>query len=616
MNNKIIRKIYPLIFTFLSMHIFILNLYEIEVTNNVPKNTLIEFFYLYRKSLNNIDIKSIILAIIIYYFYKNENNQTTKQKSNILLPLLLTIITIIGKSYLTARNSLSVLFISPIQFYKFIILLLSYFVTYYHLVNCLKDKKLTHIKLKENKFKKIWDNHPILISSLIIIICWLPYIIIFYPGGSTGDTLDSIHQFFHIDASWSVNSINLINQKVFINKHHSVLFTVLLGLLIKVGIYFNSFNLGFFLYVLLQIIIVTAIFTFMLYFMKKMNIPFWLILCSLIYIGLSPTIIQYSMTAVKDTLSASFTLLYIIFLLQSIRNYNSIFNKKKRLICLIITMLLVLLFRNNGIFTIIFSFPFLIIIYKKHYKKILEVLLLVLVIFISYNNILLPNLGVSNGSIKEMLSIPFMQIARTAKYHEKDFSKEEIKKINNVLDFNDIIMNYSPNISDGVKNTYKKNSTKEDNIELFKIWFKYLKKHPLTYIDSFISSSYGYIYPIFNAEDLDVSKHYLIRDTFPTKEIFVNEKEELNAILLLKYKSLFSIYFNIVGIINWILLFTVLRIIKNKKYKYLIPLSPLLITILVCMASPLNGCPRYILTVFFSIPIILSINFISEFKKI
>ena len=47
MNNKIIRKIYPLIFTFLSMHIFILNLYEIEVTNNVPKNTLIEFFYLY-----------------------------------------------------------------------------------------------------------------------------------------------------------------------------------------------------------------------------------------------------------------------------------------------------------------------------------------------------------------------------------------------------------------------------------------------------------------------------------------------------------------------------------------------------------------------------------------
>ena len=177
-------------------------------------------------------------------------------------------------------------------------------------------------------------------------------------------------------------------------------------------------------------------------------------------------------------------------------------------------------------------------------------------------------------------------------------------------------MNYSPNISDGVKNTYKKNSTKEDNIELFKIWFKYLKKHPLTYIDSFISSSYGYIYPIFNAEDLDVSKHYLIRDTFPTKEIFVNEKEELNAILLLKYKSLFSIYFNIVGIINWILLFTALRIIKNKKYKYLIPLSPLLITILVCMASPLNGCPRYILPAFFSIPIILSINFISEFKKI
>lgn len=90
---------------------------------------------------------------------------------------------------------------------------------------------------------------------------------------------------------------------------------------------------------------------------------------SILFIGLTPTIAAYAITAIKDTPNAIFTLLYVVFLLQIVRNYDSIFKSKIRLILLLITMLLVLMLRNNGFFTIILSFPFLIIKYKEKWKK-------------------------------------------------------------------------------------------------------------------------------------------------------------------------------------------------------------------------------------------------------
>ena len=615
MKNKIQKELIILILVFLTLHIFILKINEIETTNNIT-NSFLLFFYQYRLSLENLNINTIFIIIITYHFYKNTINITYNNKKYlIILSLILTIITIIGMCYTLSNNSLNILIKSPIQIYKSIILTISYFITYYNIIKLLSKINITNINLKPTILEKKLDKKIVITTFLLILLCWLPYIVIFYPGGSTGDTADSIFQFFHNPESWTMNSIKLITPNIYINKHHSVLFTIILGSFIKIGQHFNSFDLGFYLYILFQVLIVISIFTFMIYYLKRIKIPFWIIVISILYICFSAVIILYSLTAVKDTLSASFTLLYIIFLFQIIKNYNSIIHKKIRLIILIITMLLVLSLRNNGIFTIIFSFPTLLLIYKKKRKKLLATLLLVITIFYTYSNILLPSLGISNGSIRELFSIPFMQLARTAKYHKKAFTKEEIKDINKVLDFDIIINNYNPDISDGVKNTYNKNSTLKENITLFKIWYKYFKKYPTTYIESILNSTYKYYYPVFVAEDLDVSKHYKLSQEYPEKNYFSNEKDNLNTILFFKHRSIFTIYFNIVALINWYLIFVIIKIIKNKQYKYIVPLSPLLSILLVSLASPLNGSPRYILPIYFSLPIIISINYLIEKKE-
>lgn len=97
----------------------------------------------------------------------------------------------------------------------------------------------------------------------------MPYIILYYPGASTGDTFDCLSQFFHRDESWSIKTMNLLNEDVYINKHHPPLFTVVLGLVFKLGNYFKDFTLGALLYTILQVSLLLISFSMVLYYMKK-----------------------------------------------------------------------------------------------------------------------------------------------------------------------------------------------------------------------------------------------------------------------------------------------------------------------------------------------------------
>ena len=612
--NNIKKVLITLLLTFFSLHIFIFDI-EVITLDGSDMSLFYQFFQGLFLSMKPFNFKLILIFILFYcFFYKAYFSESKKNNFYRLLSFIFSLITIVGLVYSTLASSLKILFCSFLQIYKFLTLFFGYYIIYYAILKRLSTIDIGKIKMKETFFERKFQKHPILITSLLLTLVFLPLAIIFYPGGATGDTADSVYQFFHDGSSWSIQMINLIDDNVYINKHHSVLFTVMLGLFLKLGNCLYSYNLGFFLFILFQLFVVISIFSFMIYYMKRIKIPFYLIFCSILFICFSPLIIKYSITAIKDTLNAGINLVYVIFLLQIVRNYDSIFKNKFRLFAFIIVMLLVMMLRNNGIYTILLSFPFLFILYKKYWRKLLKVFVSILIIFGMYDNILLPRFGVSDGSIKEVLSIPFMQLARVAKYHEEDFSNEEINKINEVLDFRNIINGYNPKISDDVKDSYKKTATKQEILDVFGIWFKYLKKYPDVYIESFLNSTYGYFYPPFIEDEpkilftnfLAYERNY---ELGPISRFNV-ARAVIYYVLCYIYYSPFFVYFNNVALIDWLLVLSFLYIFRKKKYKYLIPLFPLLSVLLVCLASPVNGCARYVLSIVFSVPIVLAIDYI------
>lgn len=635
--EKINKVLYTIIFGTFTLLIFIMHITQQNISFYEEYTNTYKFFKEMSLSIKQFDVMYLSLGIFIYYAYYNIyfDGQKLGKKSfiNSIIAILITFITIIGKSY-NMDNTLGIIFNTPAQTVKCILLGIGYYFMYYAIIKKVSsinfdnfiEKNITNKKKNPRleKIKKIISDYQILISLTIILLGWLPYIILYFPGASTGDTFDSLMQFFHQDNSWSIKTIDLLSEKVYINKHHPPFFTVILGLVFKLGKYFGSFTIGAFIYTILQISLLLIVFGFMLRYMKNHNVPLWIRNASTLFISLTPSIAAYAISAIKDTPSAIFTTLYTIFLLQIVKNYNSIFKSKIRTLVLIIVIMLVLLLRNNGIYTIMLSFPFLIILYKNKWKKLALILVVCLSIFGIYDKVLLPKLNVTDGSIKEVLTIPFMQVARLAHFYPDAITKEDQKIISKVMDYEGIKLYYEPDLADSVKDRYKKDCTKEELKDYFKVWFKYLKKHPKVYIESLINSTYGYFFPeagepfAYLAVDSRVGP-----DTYINISPIVGFKENRETIVMyneILAKIPFTSLFLHVAFYDWFLIFSCLYIIIQKKYKYLIPMLPLLSVLLVCLASPINGSFRYILPIVFSIPVILLIDYFvyieSKNKKI
>ena len=618
MENKIVlfnKYVYSFIFSIISTLLFVVDFTPVNpaflAEDNVIYNFLTEI-YIAVDSYNGI---SVILWFLIFYFYLNVYFDGEKyKKKNLFLTIIaiiVSIFTIVCKSY-TIDNTLNAIYSSSVQIVKTIVFFVGYIMIYYALL-----KKVSTLKFNLNIFKKKTEfivdkinKYPIISSLVLIFLMWLPWIIISYPGLSNADTMDQLNQFFHQDKSWTIKTINLLSEDVYINKHHSVFHTVVMGLIFKLGKELISFTFGAGIFIILQVILLGILFSFMIKYMKKIKVNNLIILWSIFFVGLNPIVVTYAICAVKDTPNAIFNMLYVLYLLQIVRNFDSVYKNKWRLVGLLVTIMLILLLRNNGIYTFLLSFPWLFLIYKKYWKKIMLTLLIPLVIFGLYDKVLLPSLNVSDGSIREALSVPMMQLARVIRDKPEDFTVEDKKNIDAVFDFEIMEKEYDPYISDGVKDGYKIDATDEELKSFFGVWLKYLKKYPMIYVESVINSTYWYFYPDGNRDVLYLMSGWG-RDYIYDIEcisMFSILRGVVNKLLHFYYKLPF--FMNKVAYFDWILILSSFYIFKKKKYKYLVPLSALIAVLLSCLASPLNGSYRYVLPIIFSMPVILSINYI------
>ena len=605
---------------------FIINL-------NIPTNSffanqsrLYKFLQCIYSSLEPVDLKwGLYFFFIFYFFYNAFKEEITKEQTivGILISLLFTTITMIGKAFAINNNKLNILYNPSYQILKTFLISIGYFLIYYALYRkIIKLNIRISPKKSKNKLINFFDKHQLIISIILILICWIPILYIYYPGVASGDTLDELAQFFNKrEYSWSAKAIILKNNDVILNKHHSVFFTFLFGTIVKIGNDMHSYNFGMFLFIIIQTIILIASFSFLLYYMKRIKIPTWIRLICLIYICFCPIISGYTIAAIKDTLGAILILTFNIFLLQIIRNYNSIIKNKIYVTYFMINILLIFLIKGNSIFIIILSYSSLLIYYLylkdfKKLKKLFFILLLPICIFFIYDKIFLDQyLEVTGTHKKEKYSIPFMQIARLANRNDSAIEIEDKKIINRVLNYKGIKSSYSPSLADSVKNTFKKESTDYEFEQFWKVYFKYMIKYPKVYIAAMVNSTYGYYFPeVGETEGIEAADGRLNNEVFRIKNKdntvdYRMSKQKLDQIFTL---IPFFSFFNHVAYYNWFLVFSVIYIIKKKRYKYLIPIMSLIAVLLSSLISPVNGSFRYILAIVFCVPIIISINYIIQ----
>ena len=581
--------------TFMGLGFDIYNLYEGE-TRDLLKLGL---------------IGSVLLIYFIYKFYQ-KSTIIHKKKSLKVLSLILAFFMIFGNSFMCVGSTALIFknigyfllsLIMYIGYYYLFLVLISYLFRFLDKNNFSEENK----EKKDNKFVATFKKHPFLFSLCFIVICWLPYIISYYPIILSPDPSFQIRQFFGIRTKYADYAI-LLDENVVMTNHHPVTHTMLLGGCLKLGTMIGNDNLGLFFYSIIQISVLASVLAFSIYYMQKMGLKTKYLIGVLLIYALVPMFPLYAMSGVKDVLFGAFIFLYFIFLHNLVKTKCEGY-KWWNYLLIIILLILICLFRNNGIHVLILSLPFTLIIARKKWKQLLTVMVCVFGFYGVFDKVILPYYKITPGSVREMLSVPFQQTARLAKYHGDEFTEEEIATIDKILGYDDLAERYDPELADPVKNEFNKYATDEDLKEYFKVWFNGLIKHPGTYIEATMNNVYGFFYP----EKTKWYVYYKFDDRITENGFDYHYNSlETSRNILSEYAVAFP-YISGIGLISnigfnvWIIFTLFAYAIYKKIYKNILVLAPALILILVCVVGPANTYFRYALPFIFAMPFIIGV---------
>jgi len=443
------------------------------------------------------------------------------------------------------------------------------------------------------------DRHPVAGTILFLMAAWAPYVAAQYPAAMGHDAYSQLNQ-------------ALAYSKMV--AHHPPFHTFWIGYCVRTGQKLGSMNLGIFLYVVTQLILILGILSYFMLWLREHNVKRQLRLAVLLFFGFFPLFPMYATTVLKDVPYSFLFMLYIVLLLQ-IMECAAKAGKGlwKYLAALGCCGLLLMLLRKNGIYTVVPEIFFLLFAMKgvwKHNKKYLFIVILILClpvgIFKAYEDWLLPRMSIGPGSISEMFSIPFQQTARYARDYGGEVTEEEKNVINKVLDFEHLAEAYDPDISDPVKDMYR-GPSREELIAYFQVWFHQFLKHPGVYVQATMNNVYALFYPGVDNTMIffDLLEEYGYNN-FEQPAALAGYRLRMAAFTegTLRFPGLNLL--NNMALWVWLFILEFFFCWREKRWEGVIAGIPVILSVLICIAGPvILGHPRYVFPVMLGAMVLL-----------
>ena len=553
--------------------------------------------WVYQLPQTNISVSVTALGIVYLYWIFFKNN-------NIKLPLavfsvLLSISHLVGRSF-DLFDNFSYIWFNSFQLVNSLVCLIGFSALFYIFFNLILSffYKIASTNIS-SKFKFLNFKFDV----VFVLLFWLPVVLVYLPGTAGFDTF-VMAIMWNGDATWTT--------------HHPILPTIITGLMLDLGELLGNVNLGAGLLLVLNffVIFLSIVLTLRVCYdlFPKTLIPHIVAL----YFAVIPLFPMYVQTLYKDSLNFAFTLLLTICIIKLLTDELWIKNIKNSFY-LFILIVLVCLYRNTGIYLVIVLGSSLVFyLLKQNSSQKISVALIFLFGLFSvfmFNSIFISSLSLKPGSRGEMLSIPFQQTARYFRDKPNEISVEEFKAVDLVLPAAKLGQLYKPYISDPVKGKLKKGDLQSLSA-YFKAWWSMGLKNPKVYISATIAGTYGYFYLDNNNKFFKnglytnitkVSKfpnngHYNVTYLFSSK--IRNTATRFLNHTIQRIPLLGMVYYP--GVYTWAMLLMIGVLVQLKSYGSLIIFIPSVMTLLFCIASPVNGSVRYMLPIVASIPILLA----------
>ena len=438
-----------------------------------------------------------------------------------------------------------------------------------------------------------WKYWPLLMWGLYFV-SFLPAFLGGFPGIFAADAPNQV--------GWTFSG--------WLTAHHPLVHTgILCGIFSVVRNFGGSDNLAAAIYSLLQMAALAGIFTGISGFLKKEHAPAWLQVGTILYLCLFPFHGMMAVYTTKDTIFAGIFVLCVIRIYRMCTRPEVWLNGAAKIAEAVFWFVLCFLFRNNGMHTLLLCAPFLLFFLKGCRKQVAVIFICVFAVYSFYNGPLLNMLHAEPGNSREAYSIIMQTLGRTY-VSGGEITEEEWQVIRPVMD-EETLAQYTPNLSDPIKNQFHTDAFNEEKGAFLKAWLQIGWRNKKTFIDAFLNTTAAFWYPDTEEEYLDFVCFNIQKDdpNYPHVEM-----QPVSSFFYRYYKAIGSdtAFRNVpvirellsMGFYFWLMVFAALYVVYRKEYVRLLWMLPFWTYMGTSMLGP-AALIRYSYPVMLGAPILI-----------
>ena len=325
--------------------------------------------------------------------------------------------------------------------------------------------------------RKIPDRALFLLCLAILLVCRLPWLLTFFPGGVVGDAAETLEYAIRTDV---------------INGKWGVAQILAFRLFLALGRVFSpDVNVGIFLYSLCSCVLYSAVCAAVIVTLRKKGVPSLPLILVLFVYAFFGHYASYSISLWKDSLfGAGITALSLLLWTEPEEG-----GPKRAWAAKTGAVLLFLCFWRNFVSWGLLAAGLLLLVLAGKKKRTLALLtLLVSLAAVLIQGPVYRALGVRGQTYREAVSIPLQQVA--AAVHEgAELSEAQAETLDRILPLAQWDELYTPAISDSIKMKLDEDRLQEDMTGFLKTWLQLGIRHPGAYARAYLMETAGFWQP-------------------------------------------------------------------------------------------------------------------------
>ncbi|SDC05122.1 hypothetical protein SAMN05421663_101261 [Terribacillus halophilus] len=306
----------------------------------------------------------------------------------------------------------------------------------------------------------------ILWYMLPMIFVWMFYLLAFFPGNMSPDSLNHWRQVENME----------------FNNWHPFAYTIVILVLTQL---WDSPAV----IVLFQILLMSFVYAYGIYSFRQYGLGKKIAWVAALLWAVLPINGIFSTILWKDVVYSIFIVFLTIFVMKTVLQEGRNLRTWSGIATFTVVLLGIAFFRNNGLPIAVLTAIGMLIVYRQSWKQLLSPLVLVSALYLVVTGPVFTAYNIQSANPNESMSIPTQQIAAVVS-QDGELTEEQLAYLDTILPIEDWDA-YNPYLTDRIKfhDNFKDDVVVADMGKYLSIWFDIVRQNPAIVIEAYLKQT-------------------------------------------------------------------------------------------------------------------------------